>query len=868
MARIRTSSLEIKQPITGWLWIAADADAASRPSELPAEGWKLAIVPGTVGAILREQGEFSRETAETLDLKDHWYRATLDAPLKGRLHFEGLATICEIFIDGEQCAESRSMFEPLDLDVDLAAGTEIALCFRALVPKLAAAPRRSRWRPGMIQPNGLRFFRTSALGSMPGWCPPGRPIGPWRPIERISHIGAPLVDAVNVRTNYEDGVASLSVSVKLAPVTQAADAAIRCGETSAPLMLEEGHFTGHLIKPDARPWFPHTHGEQVLYPLKLVIGDAELDLGPVGFRSLAIDRGTDGKGFGLIVNGVPVFCRGACWSSPDVVGLPGDRAAYEPWLRQARDAGMNMLRVPGTTAYESDEFFALCDELGLMVWQETMLANFDYPQGNADFRSAIEAETIALLDRTQTSPSLVVLCGGSEVFQQAAMLGAPPEAWSGPVFDEVLPAIIAAKRPDLAYVPNSPSGGPLPFVANEGVTHYYGAGAYQRPLEDARRAEVRFAAECLAFANLPEETSLKAAGLHLDHEDWKRGVPRDAGVDWDFEDTRDHYLEHLYGLRAAQLRAEDPERYLALSRAAVAEVMEEIFAEWRRPASPTRGAMVLMLQDLQPGAGWGVIASDGEAKSAWHALKRAFRPVQVAITDEGVNGLALHVTNERPAPLEAELRLTCWRDGATPVVQASRAIQLSAHDAVTISAFDLIGRFFDITYAYRFGPPGHDVTSVTLVNAATGAQLAEAFHFPLGRGHARSERGLLAELERDGQGWRLALSTERFAQSIEIVDKSWRPAENWFHLTPGTVKRVALSRRFDGASDTPSGEVRAVNAREKARYRWNEARAEIRGDFGAGRNQSSNIAVHHPIREAQPSLLPPRARPESVGSLS
>lgn len=823
MARIVARSGERLEPLASWSWLATAADAAATPADLPEAGdWQEAAVPGTVAGTLRALGRLDDASANAIGQQDHWYRTRLTEALNGRLRFEGLATVTEIWVSGVKQADNASMFAPVELAVDCPAGTEIALCFRALAPKLAVAPRRSRWRPAMIQPNGLRWFRTSALGSMPGWCPPGLPTGPYRPVLRIeSEANAPKIEAVDLRTRYDGQTGTITLSLTLAEnAALPARAIMRCAGGEAALHADgDRRLAGTLSLPGIAPWFPHTHGEPALHALTLMLDGETIDLGRVGFRSLEVDRGDDGEGFGLIVNGVPVFCRGACWSNADVTTLAGGRAAYEPWLRLAREAGMNMIRLPGVMTYEGGAFFALCDELGIMVWQEMMLANFDYPQGDAGFRAAIAAEVEALLGRTQGSPSLAVLCGGSEVFQQSAMLGAPPEAWSGPVFDEVLPEAVATFRPDIAYVPNSPSGGPLPFVADKGVTHYYGVGAYMRGLDDARRANVRFAAESLAFANVPEEVSLRAgkppAITH--HPDWKRAVPRDAGASWDFEDVRDHYLERLYGLEPARLRREDPERYFALSRAVVAEVMEETFAEWRRPASPTRGALVWLLQDLQPGAGWGVIASDGEPKSAWHGLARAFRPVQLALTDEGVNGLGLHVLNECPEPLTATVELTCWRASEVAVVQAKREVALAPHSATTLSAFELIGRFFDIAYAYRFGPPGHDVTSAVLRDAASGKVLAEAFHFPLGRGHERHQCGLAAKLECEGDDWSLVLSTQRLAQSVEIVDHGWRPEHSWFHLAPGEPRRVRLNRR-PGTSSEPSGEVRAVNAIDHASY--------------------------------------------------
>jgi len=823
MARIVARSGEQIEPLEGWSWLATAADAVANPAELPdGADWQEAAVPGTVAGTLRSLGRLNEDSANAIGQQDHWYRTRLTRPLNGRLRFEGLATVTEVWVGGIKRADNASMFAPVEFAVNCPAGTEIALCFRALAPKLAAAPRRSRWRPAMIQPNGLRWFRTSALGSMPGWCPPGLPTGPHRPIVRIeSAVDAPKIEAVDLRTSYEKGVGTVALSLTLASDSPLPRGAImRCAGGETALQLDsERKLAGTLSLPGIAPWFPHTHGEPALHGLTLLLDRETIELGRIGFRSLEVDRGTDGEGFGLIVNGVPVFCRGACWSNADVTTLAGRRAAYEPWLRLARGAGMNMIRLPGVMTYEDDDFFALCDELGIMVWQEMMLANFDYPQGDRGFFEAIAAEAGALLCRTQGSPSLVVLCGGSEVFQQSAMLGAPPEAWSGRVFDAILPEAVEAWRPDIAYVPNSPSGGPLPFVADKGVTHYYGVGAYMRGLDDARRANVRFAAESLAFANVPEEVSLRGgkppAITH--HPDWKRGVPRDAGASWDFEDVRDHYLERLYGLDPALLRRGDPERYFALSRATVAEVMEETFAEWRRPGSPTRGALVWLLQDLQPGAGWGVIASDGEPKSAWHGLARAFRPVQLALTDEGVNGLALHVLNERPEPLAATVELTCWRAGEVAVVQAKREVTLAPRSAMSLSAFELIGRFFDIAYAYRFGPPGHDVTSAVLRDAASGEVLAEAFHFPLGRGHERHHCGLSAQLEREGDDWWLVLSTQRFAQSVEIVDPAWRPERSWFHLAPGEPRRIRLRQR-PGGGIAPAGEVRAVNAIDRVSY--------------------------------------------------
>ncbi len=156
---------------------------------------------------------------------------------------------------------------------------------------------------------------------------------------------------------------------------------------------DQGNATALLDLPDVEPWWPQTHGKPVLHDVELVNGSERLRLGRTGFRHLAVDRQADGNGFQLVVNGTPVFCRGAVWTNADIVRLPGSREDYALWLRLAAEAGMNMIRIGGTMTYETPDFFALCDELGIMVWQEAMLANFDYPAEDETFAASFPARS-------------------------------------------------------------------------------------------------------------------------------------------------------------------------------------------------------------------------------------------------------------------------------------------------------------------------------------------------------------------------------------------------------------------------------------------------------------------------------------------
>ncbi|HDR8945945.1 TPA: glycoside hydrolase family 2 protein [Burkholderia vietnamiensis] len=810
-----------------WSMLATPAGAVSAPSALPAgAAWIAAPVPGTVAQALAVAGRL--DEAASLDERDHWYRVELRGHGARLLRFHGLATLAQAWLDDTPILHSDSMFVTHDVRVTLAGQHTLFVCFRALAPHLrtARAARRARWRTRLAEPATLRTVRTSLLGHMPGWFPHHVPTGPWRPVDVLDPAEGTVPAHCDLHARVDGDTGWLDAELTFAaPLPDAFAARLSCGEHHATLeRAGADRLLATVAVPNVRLWWPHTHGEPVLYDIALHVGAERIVLGATGFRTIEQHAGDDGNGFGLRVNGTPVFARGACWSSAAPLALHADDATYARLLGLARDAGFNMIRVGGTMTYEADAFHAWCDRLGLMVWQDFMFANFDYALDDRAFADAVDAEADQFLARRRASPSLAVLCGGSEIAQQAAMSGLGPKQRAVELTAERLAARAAAWRPDVPYVSDSPDGGVLPFVPRERVSHYYGVGAYLRPLDDARRADVRFASECLAFANVPCDATLERIGRPHPHEPrWKAAVPRDPGASWDFDDVRDHYLRTLYDVAPERLRREDPARYFELSRAVIADVMRETFSEWRRTGSRCAGALVWQFQDVMPGAGWGLLDAAHLPKSGWYALRQVLQPVQIVVVDEGLNGLDVHVINERPAPLTASVELVALRDGRTPVARCGGQVRLAAHDAVRLGSAELLGRFFDWTYAYRFGPCEHD-TVVASLRGDDGALLSQAFHFP-SRTHpavfARRDPGIEARVSRAGDAWHVDIDTRHVARHVQIDAPGFMPLDDWFHLAPGATARVALipqpigTPRIDDAP--PSVDIRAVNAARTVR---------------------------------------------------
>lgn len=790
----------------GWQLVMTEAGRWQRPEEVDAAEFLPAAVPGTVAGALAAAGRFDPATPTPLQDQDAWYRCRLTEPAgPALLRFDGLATIADIFLNGELVGHGESMYVALEFPVRLTGHDELVLRFPALTDALSTKGPRALWRPRLLDHQGLRLVRTTLLGHMPGWCPSIQAVGPYRRVSVIRPGQISLADVRIAADLTEDGAGLLAVSCVGAPT----GSLLRCAGVSAPFRADGEHAVATLVIPDVEPWWPATHGEPVTHDIELVTcgGTAHL-LGRTGFRHLEFG---DGPGFAVQVNGEPVFCRGAVWTTADLLGLSGERATYEPLLRRLVTAGVNLLRVPGIALYEAPAFHDLCDELGVMVLVDFMFANFDYPASEERLAALIGTEVRQFLLARQGSPSLIALTAGSEIAQQAAMLGLPPQRWYSALATHTLPELAAEYRPDVAYLPGSPSGGALPFSVDAGIGHYYGVGAYERPLEDARRANVQFATECLAFANLPDDPPLLArlAAAAPDDPAWKLGVPQDPGTDWDFADTRDHYVQRLYGLDPDQLRHDAPEAYLAIGRAAVAEVAEATFTEWRRAGSSCHGGLVFALADPGPGAGWGIVDVHHHPKSIFRALARAWRPVWIGLTDEGVNGLHLQLANETAVEIEAEVELFGLHDGTITVGRAGRALTLPARSTLTIAATDLYEGFFDYTYAYRFGPAAHEVTVARL---RVGSQVVgEAFAFPLGRAAALAPATLAAHLSADPDGWTVELSTDRFAQSVHLEVAGFEASDDWFHLAPD-AQRVIRMAPLPGtaAGRRPAGQVRAL----------------------------------------------------------
>ena len=387
--------------------MTAPAAAASEAVsvEIPlAEGWEVASagepgadparlqyipaqVPGTVASALRARNAWRLGDGLRFDASDHWFRCRFEAdPARvGEelcLRFGGIATVSEVWLNGQRILKSESMFASHEVNVSalVRESNELLIVCRSLAAALAEKRGRSpkpRWRTRVVSEPQLRWFRTTLLGRAPGFSAEPEPAGPWRPITLVRSRRV-VLENWSRQLGVADETGTIAVQVRLRALNNGGrpvSGRLVVGDIRTPLLWDgsgdRSCARAVLRIPNVVRWWPHTHGEPALYPVRIELrladgSQVELEDIPAGFRVLDSGcRRAEDTGLALTVNGTPVFCRGVVWTPPDVVTLLSSPVVLRERLQRLREGGFNLIRLAGTTVYETEAFHRLCDELGV-----------------------------------------------------------------------------------------------------------------------------------------------------------------------------------------------------------------------------------------------------------------------------------------------------------------------------------------------------------------------------------------------------------------------------------------------------------------------------------------------------------------------
>jgi len=584
---------------------------------------------------------------------DWRYETKFDAQLfAGRSHelvFHGLDTAATVYLNGQEILKSQNMHRTYRVDVgkQLADG-ENTICVDFQSPISFGEELKQKFEPRPnCYPGQGNLMRKMACNYGWDWGPTLTTAGIWKPIELVTWSSAKLRDVqTDVNVVGANGVIKLKVEVEGSVDNLSLDLSV--GEWSAKCKLDQGRGELELEVPNPILWWPHGMGNQHLYELNVTLSSGEQLLDSktqrIGFRSIDLDTSSDeaGSEFKFAINNLPLFICGANWIPDDCFPSRLTRDRLERRIAQAKDANINMLRVWGGGMFESDDFYELCDEAGILVWQDFLFACATYPE-EGHLPAEIEAEVRDNIPRLMSHPSLAIWCGNNENiwgFQdwgwQDALEG---RTWGEHYYLNLLPKLVAELHPSGNYYPGSPYSGSMNLAANadeHGCRHVwdvwndvgYEVFANYKPRfvsEFGWQAPATMATIQGSVSDNPL-TSTSPGVLHHQKASngnlkLERGLAGHLPVPESFDDW--HWAMQLNQARAIKFGIN----------------------HYRSLQPHCMGTIVWQLNDCWPATSWAAVDGAERKKPLWYALKHAYARTALTIqASEG--GLRVHTIND------------------------------------------------------------------------------------------------------------------------------------------------------------------------------------------------------------------------------
>jgi beta-mannosidase len=494
------------------------------------------------------------------------------------------------------------------------------------------------------------------------WGPRLVSAGIWRPVSLLEHAGR-LRDVLVEQNHTRNGNVELRISSE-----HEGGARVLHFLDQDPTAIHDGD--PHVIR-DPELWWPAGLGAQPLYTLVSYLvpegvttrqaaerNALDRRVTRIGLRRLRLVREPDaaGESFEFEVNGRRIWAFGANWIPDHSLPSLISRERLREQLGRARDMNMNMLRVWGGGLYESDEFYELCDELGLLVWQDFPYACQYYPEDPLTLSGA-RRQARENVKRLRNHPSLALWCGNNE---NLMMFEAgwddpsrhPPRYYGEKLYDDVLPAVLAELDPSRPYLPTSPWGGRPCNSGGIGDQHYWDVWHGRGDWKYYEDSTARFASE-FGFASAPGPRCWQKA-LPSAEEPLTADV-RDAGVRW-HEKTLKGYETFLALVALHYPEPRQLEEWTYFSQLNQRDALRHAIEHFRR-STTCKGSLIWQLNDCWPVQSWAVLDSEGDQKAAAHELPRLYAPALASLVVSAASVHLFTILDNNEAALNLPVRL-------------------------------------------------------------------------------------------------------------------------------------------------------------------------------------------------------------------
>jgi len=824
----------------GWTFrlVPGHAQASAHPEAAPS---RAATVPGTVHTDLLAHSLIPdpyvgapEAGLQWIGLADWEYRVVFDAP-RAALHnarsdlvFEGLDTFAEVWLNGHKVLDANNAHRRWRVPVQgrlSASGNILRIVLRSpiaqMLPQVAAMPHKIAGNYpspyGDEPPDAMTGNFVRKPGYHYGW--------DWGPRYVGAGITGPVVlqswDAVRIddlqlRQDRVDAARAELSAIASLDAVRAGAVELRLWQTSPdgartlaarqPAELRAG--ANRIALPVAvdqpQRWFPNGYGKQPLYRYELEVADGKRQLASVsartGLRSVELRRDRDPRGtaFYFVVNGIPVFAKGANTIPFDMFQPRVKKAQLRRVLELAKGANMNMLRSWGGGYYEGRDFYDLADELGLLVWQDFMFGGGMQPAYDPAFRANVVQEARDQVRRLRNHPSVVLWCGNNEQEiawkywgHGKALKAADPafadKVWKGYVqlFGADLRQVVQEEGGGIDYWSSSPSED-LQEVANtqaSGDMHYWEVwGNPAHPVTQYLEITPRFMSE-YGLQAWPVQRTIDAFALR---DQQQLGAPViDAHQKFMAGKGNERLMKYIEDEFGAP---RDFASFVYLSQAMQAEGIELAALHHRRSRPTTMGSLYWQLNDVWPGASWSSIDWFGRPKALHFHARRFFAPVALAALRDSKGQTGLSLLNDRTHRVQGELRTRLMTLDGKVLRDERKTVDMAPLSAARVAGYrdaDLLGK----------ADPASTVAVFELRAEGEPAARAVVYFAPAKR-IAWQDAGLRAELRPDPDragAYLLDLSASSLARAvwIDFGDLDADLSDNALTLLPG--ERITLS---------------------------------------------------------------------------
>jgi len=806
-------------------WELLDTDLAERGPEVAErllrqeDGWIPATVPGDVHVDLVAAGRIAEPTVglnaplcEWVEERSWWYRTAFELPEEQSqaehlaLGFEGLDTTADVYLNGERVGGADNAFIEHVFDVTgrARAGRNVLLV-RVDCGLYAQRDRPLNVHQPQHEPERQRirvWIRKPQFCFKWDWAPRIVTCGLWRPVWLRAENHAAIRD-VWVRSRIEGETAIATVQVEafvfdpLAGREAVVEVRLKNGgrpfrrQRRAHLQSGRNDLAFEIPIPNAALWWPRGAGPQELTEasVRLTHKGQLLDEKRVrtGLREVGLDQDEWSHGerlWAVTVNGRKIFCRGGNWIPADSLPARVGREKYRALIQEAAEANFNMLRIWGGGIYESEDFYAACDEAGLLIWQDFMFACATYPDEDPHFCAEVRREARQAVKRLRNHPCLALWCGNNENHWGLVSWGWPKPSPQLPlgtrIYNELLPEVCRELDPDRPYWPSSPYGGADPNGYQLGDSHTWHitmAPAIPDRIKHESYDEVRakFISE-FGYIGPPVRASVET---YLGERDPTRGSEA-----WNF-----HTNEFEKGTVVAGIARHyrDPEEltldeyllYAGLVQGFILRYALEA-ARWRR--GECWGSLFWMYNDCWGEVGWTIIDAYLRRKPSFYAVRRAFAD-RALIVREPAGQMVLRALNETPKPFAGTLE---W--GLVPLDRPPephrQPIRIPPHQAHTV--------------ALGPSPEGKDrQQKVLFARLLRGREEVARTIFLFDDFRRLHVPDPIAKVQIEPAGKdtvqvRLAAETFVHAVTLEARDRAI-PEDNYFDLLPGETRAVKVT---------------------------------------------------------------------------